>query len=89
MYRRHLLTVAILALTLSFAAAASAQNNAQSEVADKKGSFGTLAKADKLYTDAIDAHDLDKAKSLEGKKGAFKGTVAKVFVPNSGGGADP
>ena len=63
---------------------ALAQANAQSSVADKKATFATVAKTNKAYTDAIDAHDLSKAKALEGKTGAFKGTVAKVFVSNTG-----
>jgi hypothetical protein len=75
------LTIVILTLVGS----ASAQRNVQSDVADKKATFASVAKTDKSYTDAIDAHDLAKAKSLEGKKGAFKGTVAKIFVPNTGG----
>ncbi|HEY2867591.1 MAG TPA: hypothetical protein VGJ02_10910 [Pyrinomonadaceae bacterium] len=85
MKRRNSLAFAAAIVTLLIAGTVSAQRNAQSDVADKKATFATVAKTDKAYTDAIDAHDLDKAKSLEGKKGAFKGTVAKVFAPNSGG----
>jgi hypothetical protein len=76
---------AVLGLLLVAVGSVSAQRNAQSDVADKKGKFATVSKTDKLYTDSIDAHDLAKAKALEGQKGSFKGTVSKVFVPNTGG----
>jgi len=79
----HLVGVVAIAFFL-MVGSTFAQRNAQAEVADKKAAFATVAKTDKVYTDAIDAHDLDKAKALEGKKGAFKGTVAKVFVSNTG-----
>ena len=79
-----ILIVAAVFLLIGCGSAFS-QRNAQSDVADKKAKFATVAKTDKLYTDSIDAHDLAKAKALEGQKGSFKGTVTKVFVPNSGG----
>jgi hypothetical protein len=85
MKKRSYLSLAIATLALLMVSSASAQRNAQSDVADKKATFGTIAKTDKAYSDAIDAHDLVKARSLEGKKGGFKGTVAKIFVPNTGG----
>jgi hypothetical protein len=85
MYRRRFIAFAsVIALTAVCIASASAQRNVQSDVADKKATFATVAKTDKVYADAIDAHDLAKAKGLEGKSGAFKGTVAKVFVSNTG-----
>lgn len=85
MYKRHFIVFAgAVALTLTFIASASAQRNAQSDVADKKATFATVAKTEKVYTNAIDAHDLAKAKSLEGKTGAFRGTVAKIFVSGAG-----
>ena len=75
----------LAAVVLLYAAlGVSAQRNAQSDSADKKARFETVAKTDKLYTDSIDAHDLAKAKAMEGKQGSFRGTVAKVFVPNTG-----
>src|SRR4051794_37591027 len=85
MYNRHFIVFAcVIGITLIFIASASAQRNAQSDVADKKATFATVSKTDKTYTNAIDAHDLAKAKSLEGTTGAFRGTVAKVFVSNAG-----
>ncbi|HTH50995.1 MAG TPA: hypothetical protein VL501_03625 [Pyrinomonadaceae bacterium] len=82
MVRTSFITIPLFLLVLVFTA--SAQSNPQSGAADKKATFASVAKTDKLYTDSIDAHDLDKAKHLEGQKGSFRGIVTKVFVPNSG-----
>jgi hypothetical protein len=65
-------------------AAASAQDSPQSSAASKTAKFGTVAKTDAAYTGAIDAHDKSGASKMIDKKGAFKGTVSKVFAPRGG-----
>lgn len=56
----------------------------QKSVASKSAKFETVAKTDKAYTSAIDAHDKAAAGKLVGKDGSFKGTVAKLFSPRGG-----
>ena len=87
---RQLRTAAFAAIIVAafMATTATAQRNAQSDAADKKATFTTVAKTDKLYTDSIDAHELDKAKDLEGKKGSFK-ELSPRFSPEQRRGADP
>src|SRR5438067_2242132 len=53
-------------------------------VAAASGRAQDSPQKDAAYAAAIDAHDLDGAKALAGKKGAFKGTVTQVFTPRSG-----
>lgn len=55
----------------------------QEELAAKSAHFGTVAATDKAVTGAIKATDLEGAKKLTGKAGAFTGTVTKVFAPKS------
>lgn len=57
----------------------------QKSVASKSAAFGTVAKADKAYTSAIDAHDKSAASKMIGQDGAFRGKVAKLYTPRSGG----
>jgi len=91
------LSRAVFALTLTafitFAGAISisAQDNdkrhdreSQKSVASKSAKFETVAKADKLYADAIDAHDLSKAGKMMGRDGAFRGKVAKLYTSRTG-----
>jgi hypothetical protein len=66
------------------AGSAISQDNPQSSAASKSATFGTVAKTDAIYTGALDAHDKEGAVKLTGKKGAFKGTVSKVFAPRGG-----
>ena len=56
----------------------------QKSVASKSAKFETVAKTDKAYTSAIDAHDKAAAEKLVGKDGAFKGKVSKLFSPRGG-----
>ena len=56
----------------------------QKSVASKTAKFETLAKSDKAYTSAIDAHDKTAAGKMVGQDGAFKGRVAKLFSPRGG-----
>ncbi len=45
--------------------------------------FGTIAKTDRAYTAALDAHDLKGTLQLVGKRGAFKGTVSGLYEPGT------
>jgi hypothetical protein len=56
----------------------------QKAIASKSAKFETVAKSDKAYTGAIDAHDLSAAGKMVGHSGAFKGKVAKLFTPRGG-----
>lgn len=56
----------------------------QKSVASKTAKFETVAKTDALYTGAIDAHDKAAAVRMNGKDGAFKGKVAKLYTPRGG-----
>ncbi|MES2463649.1 MAG: hypothetical protein V4671_24000 [Armatimonadota bacterium] len=53
----------------------------QEESAAKNVPFATISAADKAVTGASKATDLEGAKKLTGKAGAFIGTVTKVFAP--------
>ena len=86
---------AAILMFVSFAGAASlhaqddykkhAQEASQKSGASKTAKFETVAKTDKAYTVAIDAHDKTGAAKLIGLDGAFKGTVIKLFTPRTGG----
>ena len=56
----------------------------QKSVVSKTAKFETVAKTDKAYTSAIDAHDKSTADKMVGKDGAFRGKVAKLFSPRGG-----
>jgi hypothetical protein len=56
----------------------------QSAIASPTATFGTIAKTDAAYTNALDAHDLAAGLKLADKEVAFKGTVARLFEPRSG-----
>ena len=58
--------------------------SSQAPAASKTAKFETVAKSDALYASAIDAHDKAAAEKMNGKSGAFRGTVAKLFSPRSG-----
>jgi|ERR1043166_1448987 hypothetical protein len=60
------------------------REGSQKSVASKSASFGTVAKSDKAYTSAIDAHDLKAAAKMIGHDGAFRGKVAKLYTPRGG-----
>ncbi len=77
------LSIVVIGLIV-FSSLAFGQDSSQTAVASKSAKFGTVAKTDAEYTKAIDAHDFAGAEKLFSEEGAFKGTVAKVFVPNSG-----
>jgi hypothetical protein len=51
----------------------------QTEAASATAKFETVAKTDAAYTGALDAKDMDGARKLVGKTGAFKGKVVKAF----------
>jgi bisphosphoglycerate-independent phosphoglycerate mutase (AlkP superfamily) len=58
--------------------------SSQKSAASKSAKFETVAKTDKAYTSAIDAHDKKAADKMVGQDGAFKGKVAKLFSPRGG-----
>ena len=60
------------------------REGSQKSLASKTAKFVTVAKADALYTGAIDAHDKTAAAKMAGKEGSFKGKVAKLFSPRGG-----
>jgi len=77
----------LLALAVAAApvlAGEASKKPSQSSLASKTAQFGTVSKADHQYQQALDAKDLKAAVKLVGKTGAFKGTIAKVFAPESG-----
>ncbi len=63
----------------------SAPHKSQAESASKTAAFATIAASDKSVKSALKATDLDAAKKLDGKPGAFTGTIAKVFTPKGNG----
>ena len=54
-------------------------NKSQESVASKKP-FGTIKATDEAVTKALDAKDVEGAKKLIGKEGAFVGTVVKIYT---------
>lgn len=60
------------------------QESPQTSVASTTAKFSIIPAAESVVANAIMANDLNAAAKLKGKQGAFKGTVAKVFVPKSG-----
>ena len=82
----------VVLITLSGATTSRAQDGdsrknsheSQKSSASKSAKFETVAKADKLYTGAIDAHDLSKASKMVGQDGAFRGKVAKLYTSRTG-----
>lgn len=56
------------------------EHKPQAEV-EAKAQFATVKADDGAVKKALDAKQLDEAKKLIGKEGAFKGTVTKVFAP--------
>lgn len=55
---------------------------AQSELASKTATFGTILAADHAVAKALEAHNLADAQKIIGKTGAFQGTVTQVYSPN-------
>jgi hypothetical protein len=55
--------------------------SSQSELASKTVTFEKIDKDSEIYTNAVEAHDFTKAKEQLDKKGAMRGTVAKIFEP--------
>ena len=55
---------------------------AQSELASKAATFGTILAADPAVAKALEAHDLASAQKMIGKAGAFQGTVTQVYSPD-------
>jgi len=62
----------------------SAQDSPQKAVASRTAKFASVETTDAAYRSAIDAHNLDGARALKDKAGAFKGKVTQVFTPRSG-----
>ncbi len=60
------------------------QRQLQPAVASKTAKFATVGKADPLYKNALDAHDLAGALKMVGETGAFKGIVSKLFEERDG-----
>lgn len=54
---------------------------AQSELASKAVTFGTISAADPAVAKALEAHKLAEAQKMLGKPGAFQGTVTKAYSP--------
>ncbi len=78
-------TTLLIALFLLGATASMAQDaKTQAQLASKTAKIGSIAKTDASVASAIDAHELDKASAMVGKAGSFKGTVVRLFAPNSG-----
>jgi len=83
---------AALLVAISFAGARAQDSDSrkqkgetQKSVASKSAKFETVAKTDSAYTSAIDARDKSAAAKMVGKEGAFRGKVAKLYTPRSGG----
>jgi hypothetical protein len=57
------------------------KHKSQAETASKSATFASVSATDKSVTGALKSTDLEGAKKLEGKAGAFTGTVTKVFAP--------
>jgi hypothetical protein len=77
--------IAVLCLIVALGAARAQQEEkpqktypAQESVA-AKGEFGKIAESDPAVKKALDAKNLEAAKKLVGKEGAFQGKVVKVF----------
>lgn len=96
--KMDLLRAAFAAAVLAFVSFAGVQNlraqdddhkshgkqASQKDSASKSAKFETVAKTDKAYTSAIDAHDKAAAGKMVGQDGAFRGKVAKLFSPRGG-----
>jgi len=54
---------------------------AQSELASKTATFGTVLAADPAVAKALEAHNLADAQKQVGKPGAFQGTVSQAYSP--------
>ncbi len=61
--------------------AAKKPANSQSDLASKTVTLEKIGKGSEIYTNAVEAHDFTKAKEQMDKKGALRGTVAKIFEP--------
>ncbi|MBC8104643.1 MAG: hypothetical protein H7Z41_18880 [Cytophagales bacterium] len=57
------------------------RRKSQTALASKEATFAVIAATDKSVAEALKATDLEAAKKLSGKKGAFTGTVTKLFAP--------
>ncbi len=68
-------------LTFPPAARAQSEQKPQSELA-AKSSFKELEADDPSIEKALVAHDLEGARKLIGKSGAFQGEVVKVYTPD-------
>ncbi len=55
---------------------------AQSELASKTMTFGTVPASDPAVAKALEAHNLADAQKQVGKHGAFQGTVTQVYSPD-------
>jgi len=75
----------VIAVFILGAGASMAQDaKTQEQLASKTAKIGSIAKTDAAVASALDAHELDKAAAMVGKAGSVKGTVARLFAPNSG-----
>ncbi len=61
----------------------AAARKPQSEVASKEVKFATVKADVEDVKRALEAKDLEGAKKLVGKEGAFTGTVSRVFSPDT------
>jgi hypothetical protein len=63
---------------------ADAAKPSQASVAATNVTFAIIAKTDAIYTNALDAHDLDGGLKKANQMGAFKGKVAEIFESRDG-----
>lgn len=68
--------------TAKIAADGDPIGKAQSELASKTATFGTILAADHAVAKALEAHNLADAQKQVGKTGAFQGTVTQVYSPD-------
>ena len=82
----HRLIIALTAVVLttgSAFAAPPAASPKQETVASKTAKFGSVPRSSKTFSKALNAHALAEAKKLDGKSGAFQGTVTQVYETRS------
>jgi outer membrane receptor protein involved in Fe transport len=79
------LLAAAAAVTAAFPAAPlRAGEGGQAAAASRTARFDTVEQTAATYREALEAGDLAAARKLIGKRGTFRGTVARVFTPKGG-----
>src|SRR5262245_5175464 len=78
-----LLSLAIAGGSRAAPPASHPRKPAQSAIASKTASVASVTRSDASYRGALAATDLDGAAKQKGKTVALKGTVVKVFAPES------